>query len=142
MLTRNDRVIAVANSTKGFYVAGMLGTVLDMRYSKKDGCEIKVDFDNKTKKTWCKADNLEKIVDSDIDNIKIFNLTTIRKHGFDFNTRGKLVNFLGCVVDFDYNLIDENGIVLGMTDDYYVVKFGDKVVSLPKAWRKVIYRKI
>lgn len=101
-----DRVVANCTSDSGNYKIGDTGTVVKFREAPK-GDDVGVKFDNKkeTITTWCYPENIipedctldfsdfeEDVAPTPVEYgmIKIFNLTSLRKKGWEFDHQGNL----------------------------------------------------
>lgn len=161
-----DRVVANCTSDKGKYRLGDAGTVVKFR-DDKDGADVGVRFDHKknTITTWVYPDNIVHEDDSDDEfdptlladmyeeetpveygMIKIFNLTSLRKKGWEFDHQGNL-NLSGTDKSLSglmLNIID--GEFMAYEDDrednIYIV--GDDGVEyvIDKALRGTLFKKI
>ena len=161
-----DRVVANCTSDKGKYRLGDAGTVAKFR-DDKDGADVGVKFDHKkdTITTWVYPDNIVHEDDSDDEfeptpladmyeeetpveygMIKIFNLTSLRKKGFEFDHQGNL-NLSGTDKSLSglmLNIID--GEFMAYEDDcednIYIV--GDDGIEyvIDKALRGTLFKKI
>lgn len=77
--------------------------------------------------------------------IKIFNLTTLRKNGFDFDNGSLVYNRNGLKMSLSgrwLNKIDETLDVISESDNDIVVKVYDMYYVIPKALRKIMYKHI
>lgn len=161
-----DRVVANCTSDKGKYRLGDAGTVVKFR-DDKDGADVGVKFDHKkdTITTWVYPENIVHEDDSDDEfdhtlladmyeeetpveygMIKIFNLTSLRKKGWEFDHQGNL-NLSGTDKSLSglmLNIID--GEFMAYEDDcednIYIV--GDDGVEyvIDKALRGTLFKKI
>lgn len=68
MFKIDERVVAVNDSTRGFYSEGMEGVVNDIR---ANGSEVLVKFDNRIRRVWCKVGNLNRLTDIEVGDTVI-----------------------------------------------------------------------
>lgn len=157
-----DRVVANCTSDKGKYRLGDAGTVVKFR-DDKDGADVGVKFDHKkdTIITWIYPDNIvhedctldfsyfeEDVAPAPVEYgmIKIFNLTSLRKNGWEFDHQGNL-NLSGTeksISGLMLNIID--GEFMAYEDDcednIYIVGEDGVEYVIDKALKGKLFKKI
>lgn len=157
-----DRVIANCTSDKGNYRIGDTGTVVKFR-DDKDGADVGVKFDHKkdTIITWVYPENIipedctldfsyfeEDVAPAPVEYgmIKIFNLTSLRKKGWDFDHQGNL-NLSGTDKSLSglmLNIIDGEFMAYedACEDNIYIVGEDGVEYVIDKALKGKLFKKI
>lgn len=149
-----DRVVANCTSDSGNYRLGDTGTVVKFREAPK-GDDVGVKFDNKkeTITTWCYPENLVLEDEEDIapepveyGMIKIFNLTSLRKRGWEFDNQGNL-NLSGTEKSMSglmLNIIDGEFMAYedACEDNIYIVGENGIEYVIDKALKGKLFKKI
>lgn len=149
-----DRVVANCTSDSGNYRLGDTGTVVKFREAPK-GDDVGVKFDNKkeTITTWCYPDNIVHLEPTEDEPepveygmIKIFNLTSLRKKGWEFDNQGNL-NLSGTEKSMSglmLNIIDGEFMAYedACEDNIYIVGENGIEYAIDKALKGKLFKKI
>lgn len=157
-----DRIVANCTSDKGKYRLGDAGTVVKFR-DDKDGADVGVKFDHKkdTITTWVYPENIipedctldfsdfeEDVAPAPVEYgmIKIFNLTSLRKKGWEFDHQGNL-NLSGTDKSLSglmLNIIDGEFMAYedACEDNIYIVGEDGVEYVIDKALKGKLFKKI
>lgn len=144
-----DRIMANCTSDKGNYRFGDTGVVSKFR-DDKDGADVGVKFDNKDCiiTTWCYPENLvvlddeeEEVVVTPYGKIKVFNLTSLLRHGWHWDGCGNLVlNEDYSISGIMLNLIDKTFDAVEVDDDNIEIIYDDVVYTIAKDLKGVFFK--
>ena len=151
-----DRVMANCTSDKGNYRLGDVGTVTKFR-DDEDGADVGVQFDHKkeTITTWVYPENIVHLdlIEDELEpepveygKIKIFNLTSLRKKGWEFDNQGNL-NLSGTEKSMSglmLNIIDGEFMAYedACEDNIYIVGEDGIEYVIDKALKGKLFKKI
>lgn len=143
-----DRVMANCTSDKGNYRFGDTGVVSKFR-EDKDGADVGVKFDNKSiiVTTWCYPENLVVLDEEEEETvtpygkIKVFNLTSLLRHGWTWDNDGNLIyNEDYSISGIMLNLIDKTFDAVEVDDDNIEIIYDDVVYTIAKDLKGVFFK--